>query len=150
MQTKLIRIAMVIAVVFAAARNGDAQSDASVILEFQRAADSYAFAHRQDERRGAPSAQLVEGRFFTPLVAAAFRARIHAAGSACAPEPGEGGSIVPHVNAPDTGTTALPPCLAAALPRLPPELDYRAAGVALVLADAQHHVVVDVLHGAFP
>jgi hypothetical protein len=38
----------------------------------------------------------------------------------------------------------------AALPKLPPELDYRSAGVALVLVDAHAGLVVDVLHGAFP
>jgi hypothetical protein len=44
----------------------------------------------------------------------------------------------------------VPPCIASVLPPLPNELEYRAAGVALLLADAHVHVVVDVLHAAFP
>ena len=54
--------------------------DAGVIAKFQRAADSYAFQHRQTERRGTPPASSVEGAFFTPLVAASFRHRIRTSG----------------------------------------------------------------------
>ena len=43
-----------------------------------------------------------------------------------------------------------PACLAAVLPRLPEELEYRVVGVTLVLVDVHANLVVDVLHGAFP
>jgi hypothetical protein len=36
------------------------------------------------------------------------------------------------------------------LPRLPEELEYRVASVALILLDTHANMVVDVLHGAFP
>jgi hypothetical protein len=38
----------------------------------------------------------------------------------------------------------------AALPKLPPELEYRSMGVALMVIDVHAGLVVDVLHGAFP
>ena len=121
--------------------------DSAVIVQFQRAVDSYAFQHRQIERRGAPQAPLVEGTFFTPIVAAAFRDRIRKSGCPALPARD---SSVPRANASVEGTSPLPPCLSNVLPALPPELEYRAAGVALLLADAHLHVVVDILHAAFP
>ena len=148
-----MRTAVLIAVCVGSAGYGYGQADSAVILQFQRAADSYAFAHRQDERRNAPAMQLTEGQFFTPIVAAAFRARIRAATGAAgchAPSQGEGRFEVPVVNASAAASDPLPQCLTSALPRLPEELEYRVAGVALILADAHRNVVVDVLHAAFP
>jgi len=125
------------------------QIDAGVIVQFQRAADSYAFEHRQAERRSAPPPSLVEGAFFTPLVAAAFRDRIRTSGCGI-PQGAAGDSAVPRLNQSSEGAKALPPCLSAVLPALPAELEYRVSGVALLLADAHLHIVVDVLHAAFP
>jgi len=122
------------------------QGDDGVILQFQRVADSYAFQHRQSERRGAPPARLVEGVFFTPQVAAALRDRLRAAG--CRNAAGQE-FVVPRVNSSTEGTGPVQSCMAAVLPQLPPELEYRVAGVALILADAHLHIVVDVLHAAF-
>ena len=136
---------LVLIVSLPAALHSRDQADQSVMLQFQRAADSYAFQHRQTERRGAPPAPLVEGAFFTPAVAAEFRNRLRAAG--CEPAGGQE-SVVPRVNSSTEGTGPLPSCMSAALPKLPPELEYRAAGVALILADAHLHIVVDVLHAA--
>lgn len=126
-------------------------ADEQAILQFQRAADSYAFAHRQTERRGAVPTTLVEGTLFTPAAANAFRSRIRSAlASGCVlPDPGADFSV-PRVNTATTGTAVVPPCIAAALPKLPAELEFRLSGVALVLADAHLHIVVDVLHAAFP
>lgn len=126
--------------------------DREALLQFQRAADSYAFAHRQADRRGGQWSA-AEGALFTPTVAAAMRSRIHevqARGGCHLPATGTLGFEVPRVNASTQGTSALPACVVAALPPLPPELEYRTAGVALLLADAHLHIVVDVLHAAFP
>ena len=130
-----------------AALHARRQIDEGVILQFQRAADSYAFQHRQTERRGAAPAPLVEGAVFTPQVAAEFRRRLGAAG--CEPVSNQE-FVVPRVNSSTEGTRPLPPCMSAALPKLPPELEYRTAGVALILADAHLHIVVDILHAALP
>ena len=46
------------------ARTARQQIDAAVIVQFQRAADSYAFQHRQTERRGTSPAPAIEGAFF--------------------------------------------------------------------------------------
>jgi hypothetical protein len=123
--------------------------DAAVIVQFQRAADSYAFHHRQTERRAAPPAPLVEGAFFTPMVAAAFRDRIRTSGCEI-PQGSASESAVPRLNQSSEGAGPLPQCLSAVLPALPAELEYRVSGVALLLADAHLHIVVDVLHAAFP
>jgi hypothetical protein len=126
--------------------------DVQAMIEFQRAADAYAFSHRQIERRGQGPAARIEGTLFTPVIADAFRKRLRAAtaGGACAvPEPAGGDFTVPRVNAPVEGLSVVPPCIAARLPPLPAELEYRIAGVALVLADAHLRIVVDVLHAAF-
>lgn len=132
--------------------SGQAASDSTAIQQFQRAADSYAFSHRQVERRRDPMPLAAEGRLFTPVAAAAFRSRIASAvnGDCRAPEPAPDNFAVPVVNGSIAETTSLPPCIAARLPRLPEELEYRVAGAALVLADSHLRVVVDVLHGAFP
>jgi hypothetical protein len=128
-------------------------SNDQALLQFQRAADSYAFGHRQAERRGGVPSRAVEGTLFTPLAAAAFRSRIATAlkRAGCSlSERNDRDFVVPGVNAPSAGTGDVPTCVALALPKLPPELEYRRAGVALLLADAHLHVVVDVLHAAFP
>jgi len=125
------------------------QIDTGLIVQFQRAADSYAFHHRQTERRGASPAPLIEGAFFTPQVAAAFRDRIRTSGCEV-PQGRSGDFAVPRPNESSEGTGALPSCLSAVLPALPAELEYRVSGVALLLADAHLHIVVDVLHAAFP
>ena len=131
----------------------DPFGDAATMIAFQRAADTYAFAHRQVERRRAIPPPVVEGALFTPAVAAAFRARIAIAIRRVACEPPEPPSmsfVVPRVNTSSSGTIALSPCIAAVLPQLPNELTYRTAGVALLLVDAHTGVVVDVVHAAFP
>ena len=151
MKTSFVRILLLSGVIAGMARDVHAQqSDAAVILQFERAADTYAFAHRQDDRRGTTPARLVEGEFFTPIAAAAFRARIRSVAGCNTPERGEGGAVVPSVTASSAGTIPLPSCLADVLPHLPEELEYRAAGVALLLTDAHRGIVVDVLHAAFP
>ena len=140
---------VVLALVPPVAAQARQQTDSAVIVQFQRAADSYAFHHRQAERRAAAPAPLVEGAFFTPMVASAFRDRIRRSG--CQVSQGSAGdSAVPRPNESSEGAGPLPQCLSAVLPALPAELEYRVSGVALLLADAHLHIVVDVLHAAFP
>ena len=88
--------------------------DSTAIVQFQRAADAYAFQHRQVERRGAAPAALTEGGFFTPQAAAAFRDRLRSA-SCARPQAVEDNFVVPRVNSAIEGTSPLSPCLAAAL-----------------------------------
>ena len=145
----------------------DAFGDAAAIVQFQRSADAYAFQHRQVQRRlgeGADQQAMAagmraarststEGDFFTPIIAAAFRNRIAAAlrTQACkGVVPGTLSSEVPRVGTLTIDTAALPGCLSVFLPRLPAELEYRSASVALLLIDTHANIVVDVLHGAFP
>lgn len=146
-------------------------ADTRAIVEFQRAADAYAFLHRQVERQigfahrrnksGASieSSELAAairaergkeggGVFFTPAVAAAFRnAAARAVRAGC--NPGElrtGVSKTAHAaNSPATNTNPMAPCLVGVLPRLPDELEYRSAGTVLLLVDAHANLVVDVL-----
>lgn len=127
--------------------------DAAIMIDFQRAADSYAFSHRQLERRGQGPATGVEGTLFTPIIADAFRKRIRKAiaSEACTlPDTASGDFSVPRVGTTVAGASGVPPCMASMLPPLPGELEYRAAGVALLLVDARLQIVVDVLHAAFP
>jgi hypothetical protein len=130
---------------------GQVPSDSAALLQFQRAADSYAFAHRRTERRKDAMPLAAEGAFFAPVAAAAFRARIAAAVKAGCdwPPPPVDNFLVPALNTHSGSATALPSCLAARLPKLPEELEYRVAGAALLLGDAHLQVVVDVLHAAF-
>ena len=126
-------------------------ADEQAIIQFQRAADSYAFSHRQIERRGAAQVGMREGALFTPMVAAVFRSRIQAARSGGCAVPDSGVDfVVPRAGASVGSTTLVPPCIIAALPKLPDELEYRRSGIALLLADAHLQIVVDVLHAAFP
>jgi hypothetical protein len=146
---------LVVCALLAAAGDGalaQVPADSAALQQFQRAADSYAFAHRRTERRRDPMAPAVEGTLFTPVVAAAFRSRIAAAVKAgCEwPQPPADNFVVPAVNTFSGNSPALPPCLVARLPKLPEELEYRVAGAALLLGDAHLKVVVDVLHAAHP
>ena len=138
----------------AAVADGRAQEpygDASVMIDFQRGVDSYAFSHRQLERRGEGAAIGAEGALFTPLVADAFRKRIRRAiaGACRVSDTAILDFSVPRVNM-RVDAPPVPACVAAVLPPLPDELEYRVAGVALLLVDAHLHIVVDVLHAAFP
>lgn len=147
--------------------------DTRAVVEFQRAADAYAFLHRQVERRlgqehrkaGRPldpieSAELATaiinarstaapGSLFTPAVAAAFRQIAAKASRSPGCDPGElrtGAWKLSHgVNATATGTSPLAACIAAALPALPEELEYRSAGTVLVVVDSHANLVVDIL-----
>lgn len=144
----------------------DVFGDTAAIVQFQRAVDAYSFQHRQIQRRlgetvdaatmaaalhaARPSAR--DGDFFTPLVATAFRHRIAVGLKApgCRIGPEGAGSEVPRVGALAIGTQPVAGCLMNLLPRLPEELEYRTASVALIILDTHARMVVDVLHGAFP
>ena len=131
----------------------DPFGDSQVMTEFQRAADRYAFTHRQVERRRDAPAPNIEGAIFTAPAAAAFRQRLQRAirSVGCDPPPPPGLNFaVPRVNANPSGSLALSACIGGVLPKLPAELEYRTAGVALLLVDAHTAIVVDVLHAAFP
>jgi hypothetical protein len=141
--------------------------DAAAMTQFQRSVDTYAFLHRQVQRHlgdaadrnamavglraARPSA--ADGDVFTPIIAAAFRNRIALAArtQGCTIAASDTRSAeVPRVGVLAIGTQPLPSCLLGVLPRLPEELEYRAASVALILIDTHANMVVDVLHGAFP
>jgi hypothetical protein len=145
-------------------------ADTRAIVEFQRAADEYAFLHRQIERRigmahrhaGEPvdvigATELAAGIMaerprpavlFTPAVVAAFRAvAARALHAGC--DAGELRTGVwelthePYASA--TGSRPVNPCMVSALPDLPDELEYRSAGTVLLLVDPHANLVVDVL-----
>jgi len=152
MRTAAVMLALMVPAIDDRGRAQDPFGDSQVITQFQRAADTYAFTHRQIERRSGVPARQTEGAIFTPAVAAAFRARIGRAvrDVGCDfPDAGGINFVVPGVNASASGTPPLSGCITAVLPRLPAELEYRSAGVALLLIDAHTNVVVDVLHAAF-
>jgi len=163
----IVAVAVFVALVFAAAvavGRSQAEADTATILQFQRAADSYAFLHRRVERQlgegltpdriatairaSRPAAG--DGEMFTPIVAAVIRSRIAAAlkkpGCSVADET----NVVPRPNQDAGPSVPVPACIETALPKLPPELEYRPAGVTLLLVDAHANLVVDVVHGAFP
>lgn len=150
----------------------DTFADVRAVVEFQRAADAYAFLHRQVERRlgqvhrgaGRPADAIEagelatamvaerpaapEGALFTLPVATAFRQFAVKAARAPGCDPGElrSGIWVAHqVNLPADGTAPLNPCIANALPALPDELEYRSAGTVLVLVDSHANLIVDIL-----
>ena len=146
-------IALGTAALIAALLAQDPFGDSQVITQFQRAADSYAFTHRRVERRHDTPALNTEGALFTPPAASAFRQRLQRAIRSVGcdpPQPPGLNFVVPRVNANASGSLALSSCIGAVLPKLPAELEYRTAGVALLLVDAHTGVVVDVLHAAFP
>ena len=147
--------------------------DVRAALEFQRAADGYAFMHRQTERRlglaHRKAGEVVNeissdelatairgertrtsaGEFFTPAMAGVIAARLTSARrSGCNVGELESGRWgVLRVNGPATSTNPLPECVVAALPHLPPELEYRSTEGVLVLVDGHANLVVDVLPG---
>jgi hypothetical protein len=140
-------------------------NDGDAITQFQRAVDAYAFQHRQVQRRAgdAPDQSAmaaamrtsrqaaVDGAVFTPAISAAFRARIAAAlRTPTCRQSGGANSMVPRPNDDPGAAVPMAACVAAVLPRLPAELDYRVAGVALLLVDTHANLVVDVLHAAIP
>jgi hypothetical protein len=139
------------------------------VVEFQRAADAYAFVHRQVERRiglahrraGEPvdtvdARELAQGIIaerppvvlFTPQVTAMFRdAALQALRSGC--DAGElrtgAWELLHEPYTPASGTKPVNPCMIAALPQLPDELEYRSAGNVLLVVDPHANLVVDVL-----
>ena len=101
-----------------------------------------------------------QGDIFTPAVARAFRARI----AACLPPEQMAAILSEREEADPRVVPALevnmrwpdgmpfnfvPPQLIAALPTLPPELQYRIIGRSLVLWDPHADIIVDFLPGAF-
>jgi len=146
--------------------------DVPAMVEFQRAVDGYAFLHRQVERRlnlahrrdpGKPQEMAemaaamrearpaAEGSILAPAVGTAIREALAAAARAPGCDPGElrSGPWQPlRIHDSAAATKALPACIAAALPHLPEELEFRSAGSVLVLVDRHLGVVVDVLPAA--
>lgn len=147
--------------------------DVHATVEFQRAADRYAFMHRQVERRlglahlkaGVPVSEIESeelaaairaertrtspGELFTPEMACVIGSRLVAA-SRRGCDIGELQSTmwgVLRINGPATTTNQLPECVAAVLPHLPPELEYRSTQGVLVIVDGHANLVVDVLPG---
>jgi hypothetical protein len=133
-------------------------SDVRAVVDFQRAADAYAFLHRRVERSlpaATPDALAAAIRaarppgtqhLFTPTAANAFRnavTRAMRAGCDVGDLAGPPAGAVEYGSA--TSTRAVTPCLSAVLPALPAELEYRSAGGALVIVDTQAAMVIDVL-----
>lgn len=141
--------------------------DQRPVVEFQRAADAYAFLHRQVERRlGMPHqrasvdagelagaivaerARIAPAPLFTAAVVAEFRhlAARALSGGCDAGELRTGSWELAHtVNSPATGSSPVTECLAGVLPRLPEELEYRSAGTVLLLVDTHANLVIDLL-----
>jgi hypothetical protein len=146
-------------------------SNVAAITAFQRAADSYAFLHRQAERQlglahraqGAPNAAIEArelsdairargarsgGELFAPAVVREFRAlaasAVHASCNAGALRTGVW-ELAHTVYAPADGSEPVAACIAAALPPLPAELEYRSAGTVLLVVDPHANLVVDIL-----
>jgi nucleotide-binding universal stress UspA family protein len=132
------------------------------ITAFQRAADSYAFVHRQVERQlgtGTVDAAVLasailrarpvtEGRLFAPAAVEEFRSIAARAtrGGCDAGELKTGAWDLLHAaGKPASGTAAITACLLRALPALPPELEYRSAGTVLLVVDVHANLVVDIL-----
>jgi hypothetical protein len=146
-------------------------ADTRAIVEFHRAADTYAFLHRQAERviemahrkakepldiragelADAVIAERAQARgmnFFTPAVVAVFRELAASAvhGGCDAGELKTGVWELSHeVNSPATRSKPIANCMATVLPDLPDELEYRSAGTVLLLVDHHANLVVDVL-----
>lgn len=141
------------------------------VAAFQRAADGYAFLHRQAERQLGLShraAGLAQTPIETAELAAAIRAaRAPSAGSlfsdaiveefrtvaARAVRQGcDAGELRTGVwqtshaaNSNADGSHPIPACLVGALPPLPTELEYRSAGTVLLVVDGHASIVVDAL-----
>ena len=157
----LLMLAMALTTGSAQVRFGDTDA----IVRFQRAADNYAFLHRQVERRlgmihhappgsdamaiamreARPGAMM--GELLTADVVPVIRLVLTRAARAadCGLPPLGGRSAQVHDLAHDTDP--LPPCLLDALPRLPVELEFRWSGDALVLVDTHAGLVVDLISG---
>ena len=145
-------------------------ADSRAVIEFQRAADAYAFVHRQVERRigmahrraGDPfdvigASELAAGIIaerprpvvlFTPAVVGVFRdAALRALRDGCNPGDLHTGvwELFHEPYAPAAGSEVVSPCMVSALPELPDELEYRSAGTVLLLVDPHANLVVDVL-----
>ena len=167
-------LAVVLALHFgAAAALAQQFPDQRATVEFQRAADRYAFMHRQAERRlglahlkageavgeigsdelaaaiRAERTRTSPGEFFTLDMAGLIGTRlITARRHGCdVGELGSGLWGVLRVNGPATRTNQLPECVMAVLPHLPPELEFRSTEGVLVLVDPHADLVVDVLPG---
>lgn len=136
--------------------------DVHAITAFQRAADSYAFLHRQVERQlgsGTGDAAVfaaaimrarpvTPGRLFAPAVVDEFRsiaARATRAGCDAGALRTGAWDLLHPPGAPATGTAPVTACLARHLPVLPAELEYRSAGTMLLIVDVHANLVVDVL-----
>jgi hypothetical protein len=101
-----------------------------------------------------------EGAIIDAAVGAIFKSRIdealgdrdRAAVLAAARNGGGEGAAAPEVHArfPWRSGSFMPAAVIAALPELPPELQYRFVGADLVLVDIGAGLVVDVLRGALP
>ena len=135
--------------------------DVAAITTFQRAADSYAFVHRQAERQlgnAVVAAKLAAairatgalspGSLFTAAVVEEFRSiAARAVRRGC--DAGELRSgvwdLLHTANTSAAGTAAVAPCMTQVLPTLPPELEYRSAGTVLLVVDTHANLVVDVL-----
>jgi hypothetical protein len=123
----------------------------STVAELNRIIEELAAAIRA-ERHDAR-----QGDFFTPVLSTELRARI--AGALCDNgfTPGDvrrseqleadGAAAILRVNGtfPWVLATAMFPCVIAALPPLPPELQYRVVGDALVLIDVHASLIIDLL-----
>jgi hypothetical protein len=85
---------------------------------------------------------------FNPTVVGAFRERaagaVHAGCDAGELRTGVW-EMRYEVHSQATGSNLLPKCMAAVLPRLPEELEYRTAGTVLLLVDSHANLVIDVL-----
>jgi len=151
----------------------DTFADTRAVIEFQRAADAYAFLHRQVERRigqahrragqvsdiiaagelrtaiMAERSTALESPLFTPEVVTAFRNMAAKAVRSPGCDPGELRSGVwemfHQINSLATGTRPVNACITDGLPALPDELEYRSAGTVLLLVDVHANLVVDVL-----
>lgn len=151
----------------------DTFADTRAVVEFQRAADSYAFLHRRVESRIglthrragdagdvvttaelrtailAERSRAIDSPLFTPAVVTAFRNMAAKAVRTPGCDPGGLRSGVwemyHQINSPAAGTKPVNACIAATLPALPDELEYRSAGTVLLLVDGHADLVVDVL-----
>lgn len=144
--TRAVAVAVTIVMMIAATGSAQVASENSVVLAFQRAVDNYVFLHRRLERRVEPMAESRPGDLFTPAVQVALRARIEKALRAHAQTAADlhAGELAKGAG------LALRPCILAALPPLPAELEYRMAGRDLILFDTHARLIVDSLPGAVP
>ena len=145
-------------------------AETRAVTEFQHAAARYAILHRQVERRLGLAHRAIAGdRGQQELASAIVTARSSAAvdlftssdivdafraiasraarGPDCDPGELQSGAweLAHQSSSPAAGTRPLGRCMAAALPDLPPELEYRSAGTVLLVVDVHASLVVDVL-----